>query len=163
MVANFYRDLAKGKEAERLVLNTLSNLTKEYIFEDVSYDRSCYHKGDIKAIPIHGGEPFFIEVKNDSRIAATRNVLCEEATWYDEISDWVDGNMYSDYQIYAVVSCSENKIYIMDFSVIKEIYKKEGKFTIIPHKDQLNHCYLLPLDKIVAAGGMIAEIEAAAH
>ncbi len=158
MVENFWKDLANAKEAEQIVLNTFTNLTTEYSFEDVSNDRACWHKGDIKATSADGKE-IYIEVKDDSRIAETRNILCEEAVFYSSISDWVNGNMYSDYEIYAVVSKSERKIYVFWFSAIQGIYKREGKFKAIPHREQITHCYLLPISAVESIGGLIKVID----
>jgi hypothetical protein len=38
-----------------------------------------------------------IEVKDDGVIYKSGNVLCEEEVYYDEIQDYIKGNMYSDY------------------------------------------------------------------
>lgn len=102
MVSNFFSDLEKGHKAEDIVRNTFAALTNEYSFYDVSGDREYYRKGDIKAIDDDDNE-IMIEVKNDSRIAETRNVLCEELVTYAD-GGFSDGNMYSDYEIYCVVS-----------------------------------------------------------
>ena len=68
-----------------------------------------------------------IEVKNDSVIHATGNVLCEEEVFYKEYGYYRDGFMYNDYEIYCVVSEPSRKIYVMDFKVLKEHYK-EGRY-----------------------------------
>ena len=61
-------------------------------------------------------------MKDDSRIADTQNILCEDAVYYKESGRYVKGNMYSDYDIYAVVSKKEKVIYFFDFAKLKEIY-----------------------------------------
>jgi hypothetical protein len=65
------------------------------------------------------GKEIMIEVKDDSKIAETQNVLCEEEVYYDNIQDFVKGNFHSDYEIYCVVSKAERKVYVMDFSILK--------------------------------------------
>ena len=103
----FIEDLNKAKPAENLVRETLSRLTSEYQFVDVSNDSDCFRKGDIKAIAADNRE-IYIEVKNDSRIADTKRILCEDEVYYKHTGYCGKGNMHSDYDIYCIVSESEN-------------------------------------------------------
>ena len=66
--------------------------------------------------------------------------------------------MYSDYDIYTVVSEPERKIYVIDFKILKEIYKK-GEFKRINHYAQFTDAYLLSLGMIKKYGGLIDTIE----
>ena len=159
MTSDFFSDLASAKGAEQKVLEKLSSLTNDYEFIDISNEQEYWHKGDILAINKATGARTFIEVKDDSRIAETHNILCEERIFFYESKKWVRGNFYSDYEIYAIYSASENKIYIFDFSILKKIYMRDGYFTKIQHKENLNEVILLPFDKAVAAGALIAELE----
>ena len=133
MVASFGDDLKLAHSAEDTVREELSKLTKDYTFYDVSGNREYYHKGDIKAVAADGKE-FFLEVKCDSRIAETHNLLCEEEVLYFDSGELKKGNFYSDYEIYCVLSKEERKIYIMDFSKLKAHYKS-GKYKTIKHWD----------------------------
>lgn len=142
MVKNFKEDLAIGKKAEEIVIKCLENTISDYTFLDVSDYPSYYHKGDIIALCDEGYT--FIEVKNDSRIAQTKNILCEEEVFYKDSEIFVKGNMYSDYEVYAIVSGPEKKIYFFDFKKLKEIYRM-GEFKAIDHYDQTTYCYLLPI------------------
>lgn len=157
MISTFYNDLEKAQKAEQLVLNVFSGLTDKYNFFAVGDQREYFHKGDIIAEAANGKE-HFIEVKDDSCIGRTHNVLCEEEVFYNSIGDFIPGNMYSDYEIYCVVSQSTRKIYVIDFKVLKRIYHK-GKYAAIQHKEQTTYCYLVPLAMIQKEGGMIAEID----
>lgn len=157
MVQKFYEDLERGKEAEKIVLAAFDKKYPEYSFYDVSDDRRYWHKGDIVATNA-AGEHIFIEVKDDSRICDTHNVLCEECIWYEDISAFVDGNMYSQYELYAVLSRAESVIYLIDFSVMKRLYRHLGEYKVMPHKGQTSYCYLLPLGAIEEAGGLIRVI-----
>lgn len=157
MITKFYEDLERGKEAEGIVLATLVRKYPEYSFLDVSNERQYWHRGDIVATNTKG-ERIFIEVKDDSRICDTHNILCEECIWYEDISDFVDGNMHSQYEIYAVLSRAEQVIYLIDFSVMKKIYKDKGTYKVLPHKGQTSYCYLLPLGEVIAEGGLIKQI-----
>lgn len=157
MVSNFYLDLEQAHKAEVKAQRIFSKLTKDYKFYDVSSQREYFHKGDIKAVAADGRE-IFLEIKNDSRIADTHNLLCEEENYYHESDYWAKGNFYSDYQIYCVMSEAERKIYVMDFSILKKNYKS-GKYKQIKHWEQTTYCYLCPLEDVRAWGAMIAEVE----
>ena len=156
MVDNFFSDLQDARTAEEQVLKTFSSLSTDYSFVDVSSDRSCFHRGDIIAIDKKCRQTF-IEVKKDGRIAQTRNVLCEEMVDFHG-SGRKQGNMYSDYEIYCVVSEAESAIYVIDFKVLRAHYK-EGRKAIIPHAQQTTYAYLLPLKRIKELGGLIAIVD----
>lgn len=157
MVSNFWSDLAQARKAEDLVRELFSSLTDKYTFIDVGSQREYFKKGDIKAVAADGRE-IFIEVKNDSRIADTHNLLCEESNYYFATGEEIDGNFYSDYEIYCVVSAAERKVYVMDFSILKKHYKS-GTFKDIHHREQICYCYLCPLAAVRSWGAMIAEVD----
>ena len=137
----FYRDLEAAKTAEKIVFDSLSS--SGYNVEDVSNDREYWYKGDIK-LTSSTGEVFFIEVKDDGRIADTGNVLCEHQVYYKEGNYCEKGNMFCDSDILAVVSKKEQKIYFIDFHILKEKYK-QGTYKEIDHPAQTTYCYLVDL------------------
>ena len=157
MVSNFWEDLRNARSAEDIVRETFSSLTDKYTFIDVGSQREYYHKGDIKAVAADGKE-VFIEVKNDSRIADTHNLLCEEENYYYATGETIKGNFYSDYQIYCVVSQAERKIYVMDFAKLKAHYKS-GRYKEVYHAEQISSFFLCPLDDVKAWGAMIDIID----
>lgn len=153
----FNKDLAKGKAAEKVVKETFEKLTDDYTFEDVSNITSFYYKGDLVAKDKNGKE-YFIEVKNDSRIADTGRVLCEEEVYYKNVDYYGAGNMEkSDSDIYIVVSEPERKMYIFDFKVLQKIYTK-GEYREINHKTQTTYCYLLDLYDAKRLGALMQTI-----
>lgn len=154
----FLKDLLKAHKAEDLVREALTSLTDEYQFVDVADEKEYFHKGDIKAIGANG-EEIMIEVKDDSRIGDTGNILCEESVYYYESNYEQKGNFYSDYQIYCVVSQPTQTIYFFDFKVLKEIYKKAGRYTIMRHAHQESEVYLLPLGSAKKAGALLHTIK----
>ena len=158
MLKNFKTDLENAKSAERLVQQIFSELTNCYEFVDVSEDRSCYSLGDIKAIEKTTGREIFIEVKDDSRIADTRNILCEEEVYYKESDYSVKGNMYNNSDIYCVVSKSERKIYVLDFKILQQ-NRRKGFFKVIRHPQQESDCYLLPLCFAKRFGALITILD----
>lgn len=157
MVTNFYKDLRKGHRAEKIVKDVFSSLTDKYTFTDVSNDPAYYHSGDIIATAADGRQ-IMIEVKNDSVIHSTGNVLCEEEVYYKERGQYKDGFMYNDYEIYCVVSEPSRKIYVMDFKVLKEHYK-EGRYKYFDYAQQSSDTYLLSLGLIEDYNGLIKVIE----
>ncbi len=158
MLKNFYKDLAAAKPAEQLVLKTLSSLATDYYFYDVSDIKEYRYRGDIRVINKITNREYFLEVKNDSRIADTGNVLCEYQNYIKDGDYFIKGNMFSDYDFYCIVSQQQRKIYIIDFSILKANYTK-GEHKVIYHYDQDTYCYLLPLLVVKRLGGLIAEID----
>ena len=92
MLKEFYNDKEKAREAELLVRDILAALTTDYTFVAIGDVREYRYKGDIKAIDKNGKE-IFLEVKDDSRIADTGNVLCEEENYIKESDYYIKGNM----------------------------------------------------------------------
>lgn len=158
MLREFKKDLENAKEAEKLVLELLQSRNPRYIFEDVSDDISCRYKGDIKATSKELGVVFYIEIKDDSRIADTRRVLCEEEVLIYESGYCMSGNMHNKTDFYFVVSKSEKIVYIFDFKKLQEIYKK-GEYKVIRHADQESVCYLVDLWLCKRAGALIYKLK----
>lgn len=156
MLSNFFHDLNLAKAAEQIVENTISSLAPGYQIFNVSDDRNYYKKGDLLVIT-PDRQKVFVEVKDDSRIGDTQNILCEEKVWYYQDNQQVPGNFYSDYEIYAVVSKQENAIYFFNFATLKSIYKT-GRLITIKHWEQESDVYLLPVADAIKAGALIAKI-----
>lgn len=157
MKKQFLADLEIGKRAEAIVKEVFSNLTNDYSFEDVSNQPEYYQKGDIIATA-RDGRKIFIEVKNDSRIAETYNILCEDEVYFKEGGYSNIGFMHSDYQVFCVVSEQARRIYVIDFKILKEIYTK-GEFRRFNHPDQYTDGYLVGLYLIKRYNGLIDVIE----
>ena len=157
-MSQFREDLEAAKPAERLVLQLLQSNNPRYTFVDVSDDCSYYHKGDIKAISKEYPVELFIEVKNDSRIADTKRVLCEEEVLIYETGEQRIGNMYNDCDFYCVVSESERCVYVFNFKKLQEIYKNFGEWKVIKHKEQESLCYLVNLGYCKRKGALIHKL-----
>ena len=155
MLSNFKEDLAAAKEAEQITKAAIA--AAGYKVFDVADQPEYYHKGDLQ-IQLPTGELRYVEVKDDSRIADTQNILLEDAVYYKESGRLVPGNLHSDYDIYAVVSKNTNTIYFFDFAKLKEIGKKFGMFKIIQHPEQYSECYLLELCRAIQFKALIKKI-----
>lgn len=153
----FYRDLESARGAEQLVYNVLSTLDKERVYEYVGADRAYFYKGDIKATDKSGKE-IYIEVKNDSRIAQTQRVLCEEGNLFKSIDYYKEGSMYNNCDIYCVVSEQEHKIYVIDFKVLQKHYQK-GEYREIEHPTNTCYAFLLEICRIKQFGGLITILD----
>lgn len=187
MFNKFKTDLENAKEAEKIVKKVLELLAENYDFTDVSDEKEYWHLGDIKFRYTYNAyldrydrthyyfdenyvEPlkqeefdfcnydYFIDVKDDSRIGDTGNILCEEKVYFKTSGKYAKGNMYSGYDYLAIVSKNENKIYMLDFHLLQKHYK-EGRKIRINHKEQWNDVYLYSLDKAKEDGILMATIE----
>lgn len=118
-IPEFLESLEAAKPSEYLVAKEFAARNPDWNAENVGDIRKYFYKGDIKITNKNSGEVRFIEVKNDSRIAQTQRVLCEEYVSYKDTGEIEDGCMYRDYDIYAIVSESERKIYYIDFKKLK--------------------------------------------
>ena len=163
MASNFKRDLKNAKVGESTVRNVLANSTWDWDFKDVSDDASCYYKGDIEAYNVDAGY-VFLDVKMDSRIADTGNVLCEEKVYSYVSNQYYKGNMDSDYDVLAIISVDIRKIWLIDFKVLKAHYK-EGRAYNKVHCDDYGYAAqktigtLCSLDKIEKWGGLLYIID----
>lgn len=158
MLKQFKKDLEAAKPAEELVLKLLQSKNPRYNFTDVSNDCSCYHKGDIKATSKEFPVELYIEVKDDSRIADTKRVLCEEEVYIYDSDYTIRGNMYNtDTDFYCVVSKKENCVYIFDYKKLQAIYKN-GDCQVIKHPEQESVVYLVALGYCKRKGALIYKL-----
>ena len=146
MVSNFYSDLKQAKVGEGIVLDVLQNCCGRYEFTDVSDDRRYFYKGDIDAYDARNDKHYFLDVKMDSRIAETGNILCEEEVYFENTGEYTPGNMSSDYDYLAIISTKARKIYIIDFELLKEHYR-EGRNYVKNHGEQTTYGTLFSLKK----------------
>ena len=103
MIARFKADLEAAKKAEHIALEELSRYYDGWELEDVSNERSCFYLGDLKATTTTGAV-YYIEVKDDSRIADTKHILCEEENYIKDTNSFVKGSMHNKGDIYCIVS-----------------------------------------------------------
>lgn len=157
-MSQFQKDLAHAKYAEQLVREIFEALTVNYAFEDVADEPIYYYQGDIKATCLEDCREILIEVKDDSRIHETGNVLCEDEVYYKDSDFYAPGNMSNNSDIYVVVSQESHKIYVIDFKILRQNYKR-GEYRVIEHFSQTTYCYLCSLAAIKSWGALIDVIE----
>ena len=100
----FLTDAAAAREAEELVAAVMASLTSTWNFEVLEGEDENQHKGDIRVTDPVTGFSLFLEVKDDSRIATTGNVLCEVTKFFENTQTYKPGNMSYDYEYYCVIS-----------------------------------------------------------
>lgn len=154
MVTQFNEDLKKGRAAEIIVYNYLKKNFPKCIIENVSDIPYFYYLGDIRLITTEG-EKLHIEVKNDSRIADTHNILCEIAVEYEYHTG--AGNMDCGCDIYAIVSEKENKIYFLDFKKLVKLTKLAPLRSIV-HSAQTTICKFVSLGDAARTGALLAAV-----
>ena len=153
----FYNDLNNARAAEWLVRNTLQSLDNTWDFKWVGDVEECFHIGDIEAIDTYTGFSYFIEVKDDSRIAGTGNVLCETRKYFFNSGEYRRGNIYNTGDYYCVVSQQDRKIYVLDFQLLRRYYQW-GEYTWIEHDEDITYCYLVPLKLLEKKGALLHTI-----
>lgn len=161
MVKNFYSDLAKAKLGENIVRQVLQGCQDEYEIYDVSEDKEYWHKGDIEIYDVEEHISYYLDVKDDSRIHQTGNLLAEHRVWYAK-GGWCEGFMQnSDYDYIGYLSQPDKMIYILDFRMWQKYYlTKSQRHLQIPHGGaQTTDGYLMSLDTARKLGIVIAEIK----
>lgn len=159
MVSNFYKDLRKAKIGEKIAMAILKDVYgNHYTFEDVSEDKQCWHLGDIRATRHIDNAVKYIDVKMDSRIAQTRNILCEEAVYYVHNDETKPGCITYPYDAIAIVSVQAKRIWIIDYHMLQEHYKEGKKYTR-QFEEQTTSGYLFPLTKAQSYGMIKAVID----
>ncbi len=147
MISEFYDDLKKAKKGEAIVLDVLKHSTEDYAFKDVSDLEEYYYLGDIEAYSDDWDMNYYLDVKQDGCIGRTNNILCEEKVYFkDNGGYWKKGNMYSNYDALAIISIDTQKIFIIDFELLKQHYK-EGRYYEKDNGSQITYGRLFPLTK----------------
>ena len=158
MLSNFSKDLAFGQRGEKIVLDSFKALDDKHDFKWVGDNPAFYYKGDIIATDLATGKQSYIEVKNDSCIGQTFNVVCEDKVYYKEGGYWGKGNMYCESDVFCVVSESRRKIYVLDFKVLQHHYRKQ-RYKEFNYPQQMSITYLFNLYDIEKVNGVIAVVD----
>jgi hypothetical protein len=147
MVNNFKKELKKNRIAEIILLQVLQSVADDKIdFVDVTDNPDLYHYGDIMGTDKNGNVTFF-DAKNDGIIAKTGRVFCESHKYFFNNMKRHSGYMEDGkYDYMCVVDRKSNKIYVLDFKVLKSIYKdyKEVQTTL---SDAYSYGTVIPLDE----------------
>ncbi len=148
---DFNRNVKIAKESEGIALELLAQLVPDGDFVDVSNVSDYYHLGDI----MDAKTGRYYDVKDDGVVHRTGNVFCEERKeWRSgQISD---GWMYSNYDNLVILDGVSNHIYVLDFSILKKIYK-DYRYVTTNMGDNYTSGYCVPLKACREAGAMLYE------
>lgn len=158
MVKGFWDDLSAAHNSELLVKNIFEQLTDVYTFEWVGNNREFFDKGDLVAYNTNTGKTSYIEIKLDSRIYDTKNVLCEDEVIFYDSGERRIGNIHNNFDVYVVVSYIGKKIYVLDGEALRANYQ-QGKYVTIHHEEQTTNAYLLSLYTLDDLDGVITVID----
>lgn len=156
---DFWGDCAKAKKAERILFDVCNNaLDLDYVVELKTDDQTWWHKGDV-AVTTPDGAEIGIDTKDDGVCYRTGNIFVEERIQRGYY--WGKGWVHSDYDVLAIVSQPEHKIYFIDFARLKAEYKQLRFRANVPSYFAAHTCWgsLVKLNCLRAKGLMIAEIE----
>ena len=157
MLKKFSGDLRRAKVGERIVMQVLQSVYgNDYDFNDVSDNKEYWHKGDIEIV--RDGKTKYLDVKMDSRIAQTGNILCEDEVYFVESDSYQPGCIHSDYDYLAIISVEAKRIWIVDNHELQQHYK-EGREFACRHEEQTTYGYLFPLYRAKTYGMIKAIID----
>ena len=147
IMTNLQMEIKKNRVAEVILLQVLQSIVDDkYFIEDVADNEECYHLGDVKVTDRDGNIAYY-DAKNDGVIHKTGRVFCESHKYFFNTMKKHTGFMEDgNYDYLSVVDRVDKKIYILDFKILKSIYKdyKEVQTTL---KDCYSYGTVIPLDE----------------
>lgn len=154
---NLQYEINKNRIGETILYNVLCAMydgRTDIKIENVACDEECYHLGDIR-ITNSAGKIYYFDAKNDGRINETGNVFCEDYKKFYSNSQKIHSGFMRDgkYDILCVIDRIGSKIYFINFSKLKEIYKKY-RFVGTELEDAISYGYVVPISEIEKIGAM---------
>lgn len=156
---NMQHDMAIAEKAERILLDVIdSELGLDYDVVYTAQEKEWRKRGDV-AIMDYNGKDIGLDAKDDGVCYRTGNIFVEEVI--DRGYYWEDGWIKAKYDVLAVVSQQDSKIYFIDFPRLKKEYKRLRHAFDVPSKFKNHTCYgsLVRINKLREKGLLIAEVE----
>lgn len=151
---SFKQDAAAALPGELKTMEVLASLTNDYSFQHIDDQTVLGKRGDIIATNKQSGKSYYIEVKNDSRIAETGNVLCEYTKYFKDTGKYRCGSMSYNYEIFIINSTKNRCLYVIDFEKLKTFYSK-GKWVQIEYDNEITYAFLVKLDEVQRQGALM--------
>ena len=129
MKNSFKKELKKNRIAEVILLQVLESIYDDNaLIEDVADNPDCYHLGDVM-VTNRVGNTYYFDAKNDGCIHKTGNVFCESHKHFLRNMKTRHSGFMEDgnYDYLSIVDRVSKCIYILDFKVLKKIYKNYRK------------------------------------
>lgn len=141
----FKEDNEIGKRGEQIFSRFLDKLNLPY--RDVS-DFPDYQKQDVDFIVRFGQDDVKFEVKNDTRIASTRNIFFETMSNVDYATDGCFNKTKAD--VMVIVSESERRLYMISSDSLKRfVEENKNSLRFISRVPGSNSCgYLVPVKRL---------------
>lgn len=158
-MTNFNKDAAAALPGELKVMEVLASKTNDFSFSHIDDQEVNGKKGDILAIEKKSGKAIYIEVKNDSRISQTGNVLCEYQKYYYDSNKTKAGSMFYNYEIYLVHSQDSRTLYVIDFKKLRTFYTILGDWIQIEEGVEITYGFLVRLKDIIRYNALLYTIE----
>lgn len=155
---DFGNDIAIAAQAERILFDCIdAELGLNYDVQLKTDDEVWYKRGDV-AIFDYNGKDIGIDAKDDGVCYRTGNIFVEE--YIDWKYYYTDGWIKAKYDVLAVVSQEDCKIYFIDFARLKKEYKQLRFRANVPSYFDKHTCWgsLVKIDKLRSEGLMLAEV-----
>lgn len=155
MTNNFKEELKKNRVAEIILMQVLESIYDDAaLVEDVADNENCFYLGDVR-VTDKIGNSFYFDAKNDGVIHKTGNVFCEDYKFFlRKMNERHNGFMSSNYDYLSIVDRVSKKIYILDFKVLKKIYKNYRRVQTTLCDAQC-HGTVIPLEECKKKGALL--------
>ena len=158
-VDGFIQDYEFGKIGEQITAKIFNLMGgKTYSFTMVGHLYEYRHIGDIICRNKLTNKETIIEVKNDTRIGTTGNVLCEIDNYYFDSGEHRKGNIYNPSDIYVVVSRDTHTLFVFNQEKLRQIMTR-CRLINIPHQDQITTGFLVPVELAQEEGALITTVD----
>ena len=155
---DFKNDIAIAAKAERILFDCIdAELGLNYDVQLKTDDEAWFKRGDV-AILDYNGKDIGIDAKDDGVCYRTGNIFVEE--YIDWRYYYTDGWIKAKYDVLAVVSQQDSKIYFIDFARLKKEYKQLRFRANVPSYFDAHTCWgsLVKIARLRSEGLLLAEV-----
>ena len=155
---DFGNDIAIAAQAEHILFDCVdAELGLNYDVQLKTDDAAWYKRGDV-AILDYNGKDIGIDAKDDGVCYRTGNIFVEE--YIDWRYYYTDGWIKAQYDVLAVVSQEDCKIYFIDFPRLQKEYKQLRFRANVPSYFDAHTCWgsLVKIDRLRSEGLLLAEV-----
>ena len=156
---NMQHDMEIAEKAERILFDVIdAELGLDYDVIYTAKEKEWRKRGDV-AIMDYNGKDIGLDAKDDGVCYRTGNIFVEE--YIDRGYYYEDGWIKAKYDVLAVVSQQDSKIYFIDFPRLKKEYRQLRFRFNVPSEFKNHTCYgsLVKLSKLRKCGLMLAEVK----
>ena len=155
---DFNNDVAIAAKAERILFDCVdAELGLNYDVQLKTDDSAWWKRGDV-AIIDYEGKDIGIDAKDDGVCYRTGNIFVEQ--YIDRGYYYEDGWIKAKYDVVAIVSQEDSKIYFIDFTRLQKEYKQLRFKANVPSYFKNHTCWgsLVKIAKLRSEGLILAEV-----